>query len=113
MIESLAVLAADASVQVAWLEKHRVVTDENALDFDHASRMAESLVEEDQAGLGVRPVLRAIDLVFSGMSDAESAGRWATTALPTDAGWAQARQLARQVLVADVVRVDGFRRALR
>ncbi|MEW2350890.1 hypothetical protein AB0904_24870 [Streptomyces sp. NPDC006684] len=102
LIESLTVLAADASVQVAWLEKHRVVTDEIALDFDHAFRMAERLVEEVQVGQGALPDLREIDLVFSGMSGAEGAGRWARTALSTDAGWAQARQLARQVLVAEL-----------
>lgn len=101
LIESLTVLAADAPVQVGWLEKHRVVADEIALDFDHVFRMAERLVREEQVSPGALPDLCEIDLLFSEMSGAENAGRWARTALSTDAGWAQARQLARQVLLAE------------
>ncbi|MEU4089626.1 hypothetical protein [Streptomyces aureus] len=39
LINSLSVLAADASVQTAWLDEHAVAADEIALDFDHAFRM--------------------------------------------------------------------------
>lgn len=79
-----------------------MVTEEIALDFDHAFRMAERLVEEDQVGPDVLPDLREIDLIFCEMSGAENAGRWAWAALSTDEGWAQARQLARQVLLAEL-----------
>ncbi|GGX45612.1 hypothetical protein [Streptomyces chryseus] len=41
LIESLTVLAADAPAQVAWLDEHRVVADDIALDFEHALRMAD------------------------------------------------------------------------
>ena len=34
MIESLAVLGTDSADQLAWIDKHKVVTDELALEFD-------------------------------------------------------------------------------
>lgn len=39
-------LAADAAGQRAWVEKYRVGTDEFALDFDHAFRLAPALLAE-------------------------------------------------------------------
>ncbi|MGW2492695.1 hypothetical protein ACWCV9_36620 [Streptomyces sp. NPDC001606] len=102
LLESLAVLAADAPSQVAWLVKHDVVTDEIGLDFDHAFGMAEALVGEGQLGRGALPDLREIDAVLSEMSGAESAGRWTRDALSVDEGWSQARRLARRVLIAEL-----------
>jgi hypothetical protein len=75
LIESLTVLTADASVQVAWAKECCVVTDEIALDFDHAFRMVERLAEEDHIGLVALPDLREIDLIFSEMSGVEHADR--------------------------------------
>ncbi|WP_370417011.1 hypothetical protein AB8O64_00120 [Streptomyces sp. QH1-20] len=46
LIESLTVVAAEASVQVAWLDRHGVLADEIALDFGDAFRMAGRLKEE-------------------------------------------------------------------
>lgn len=102
LLESLAVLAADAPSQVAWLAKHDVVTEEIALDFDHAFGMAEALVDEGQLGCGVLPDLREIDAVLSEMSGAENADLWTRGALSVDEGWSQTRRLARQVLVAEL-----------
>ncbi|MEU1465278.1 hypothetical protein ABZ467_32345 [Streptomyces sp. NPDC005727] len=102
LIESLTMLAADAQAQVAWLNKHGVMTDEIALDFDHAFRMAEALVAEGQLTGEVTADLREIDVILSGMSDDGKAERWTRDALSTDAGWAQARRLARRVLVAEL-----------
>ncbi|MET9451086.1 hypothetical protein [Streptomyces cinerochromogenes] len=102
LLESLAVLAADAPSQVAWLAKHDLVTDEIALNFDHAFGMAEALVGEGQLGRGVLPDLREIDAVLSEMSGAENAGRWTRDALSADEGWSQARRLARRVLIAEL-----------
>ncbi|MGJ5760745.1 hypothetical protein [Streptomyces galbus] len=102
LLESLAVLAADAPSQVAWLAKHDVVTDEMALDFDHAFAMAEALVGEGQLGRRVLPDLREIDAVLSAMSGAQNAGRWTREALSADEGWSQARRLARRVLIAEL-----------
>jgi hypothetical protein len=101
-MEALTVLAADAQIQVAWLVRHAVMTDEIALDFDHAFRMAEVLVAEGQLALGVMADLRQIDVILSGMSGGENADRWARDALSTDEGWALARRLARRVLVAEL-----------
>ncbi len=94
-------LAADAPVQVAWLVRHAVAADEIALDFDHAFRMAEALVDEGQLAPGVMADLREIERILNGMSGGENADRWTREALSTDEGWALARQLARRVLIAE------------
>ncbi|CAH9418352.1 hypothetical protein SGL43_05401 [Streptomyces globisporus] len=95
-------LAADAQKQVTWLVRHAVMTDEVALDFDHAFRMAEVLVAEGQLARGVMVDLQEIDVILSGMSGGENADRWTRDALSTDEGWALARRLARRVLVAEL-----------
>nr|WP_308800973.1 hypothetical protein [Streptomyces polyasparticus] len=99
LIDSLSVLAADASVQTAWLDEHEVAVDEIALDFDHAFRMANRLVEHDQISGSAAAELREIDVLLAGMSGHEQADRWTRDALVSDAGWSQARQLAHQVLI--------------
>ncbi|MFI9604826.1 hypothetical protein ACIHCX_34160 [Streptomyces sp. NPDC052043] len=103
LLEALIVLAAPAPAQTAWLEKHGVVTDEIALDFDHAFRMAERLVEEGLLSSGALPDLRMIDSIFDEMTRDESSDQWTTAALISDVGWAQARGLAQQVLAGEGV----------
>lgn len=102
LIESLTVLAAEAPTQVAWLARLGVMPDDIALDFDHAQRMAQNLVAEGELAPAALAVLRDIDAVLSAMSAGHDAGRWTTNALSTDQGWALARRLARQVLVAEL-----------
>ncbi|MEV5177937.1 hypothetical protein AB0L10_44670 [Streptomyces flaveolus] len=102
LMAALTVLAADAQVQVSWLVKHAVMTDEIALDFDHAFRMAEALVAEGELARGVMSHLQEIDVVLSKMSGGGNADRWTRDALSTDEGWALARRLARRVLVAEL-----------
>lgn len=79
------------------------MTDEIALDFDHAFRMAESLVEEGFLSRDALPELRLIDSIFDEMSCDESTDRWTTAALISDAGWIRARVLAQQVLAREGV----------
>lgn len=102
LIESLTVLAAEASVQVAWLDQHGVLADEIVLDFDDAFRLAGRLVEEGLLGGEVLPELRAVGVIFHEMSSQEDVGRWAKDALSTDEGWQQVRRLAQEVLVAEL-----------
>ncbi|MFE0654005.1 hypothetical protein ACFVZH_36165 [Streptomyces sp. NPDC059534] len=99
--EALTVVAAPARVQTAWLEKHGVATDEIALDFDHAFRMAEGLVEEGFLSSDALPELRLIDSIFDEMSCDESTERWAAAALISGVGWGRARVLAQQVLARE------------
>ncbi|MHB0895688.1 hypothetical protein [Streptomyces sundarbansensis] len=47
MIEALAVLGADSADQLAWIDKHKVVTDELALEFDDAFRLMADLQQEE------------------------------------------------------------------
>ncbi|MGX8903735.1 hypothetical protein ACR820_00355 [Streptomyces netropsis] len=102
LIESLTVVAAEASVQVAWLDRHGVLADEIALDFHDAFRLAGLLTEEGLLGREALPDLRAIGAIFHEMSGQEDVGRWTENALFTDGGWQQARRLARKVLVAEL-----------
>lgn len=95
-------LAADARAQAAWLDRHGVMTDEIALDFNHAFRMADVLVADGQIAGGVMADLQKIDVILGGMSDGDSADRWTRGALSTDEGWGQARRLARRALVAEL-----------
>jgi hypothetical protein len=98
VIDALAMLAAEATEQRAWVEKLRVATDELALTFDDAFRLVPVLVEEGHLDAGVVPDLQAIDEVFSAMSGQQNAGRWSFDALADDPGWITVRELARRVL---------------
>ncbi|MCF3135908.1 hypothetical protein [Streptomyces olivochromogenes] len=88
-MEALTVLAAPSSVQTAWLEKHGVVPDEIALDFDDGFRMAEHLMEQGLLSRDALPDLRMIDSIFDEMTRDPSPGRWETAALISDTGWGQ------------------------
>ncbi|WP_437087214.1 hypothetical protein [Streptomyces sp. enrichment culture] len=101
LIEALRVVAAPARVQTEWLEEHGVVTDEIALGFDDALRLADRLVEEGFLHRDSLPELRLIDSIFHEMSGDDSTDRWTTAALSTDAGWGRARTLARQALARE------------
>ncbi|KQX54736.1 hypothetical protein ASE09_32120 [Streptomyces sp. Root66D1] len=74
--------------------------DEIALDFDDAVGLAGQLVEDGQLGREVLSSLQMIDEVFNEMTQDSNVDRWTREALSTDAGWAHARQLAREVLTA-------------
>ncbi|MFB6702706.1 hypothetical protein [Streptomyces rubiginosohelvolus] len=101
LIEAVIVVAAPASDQVAWLDKHDVPPDEIALGFDDVFRLAGRLVDEGPLSRDVLPLLQVIDEVFSEMSQDTDVDRWTREALSTDAGWGRARQLAREVLTAE------------
>ncbi|MEV7930686.1 MULTISPECIES: hypothetical protein [unclassified Kitasatospora] len=98
-VEALAVLAADPSAQLTWVDEQGVSTDEVALDFDHAFRMAEGLVEDGDLSREALRDLRAIDAIFAGMSGRENSDRWDREALTVDPGWIEARELARRILI--------------
>ncbi|MFJ3640706.1 hypothetical protein ACIPRD_13215 [Streptomyces sp. NPDC090108] len=104
LIESVVLVAAAPSVQMAWLHQAGVEPDEIALYFDDAFRLAERLVEDGQIGQGALALLRMIDEVFDGMTQDTGADRWSGEALSTDAGWERARELACEVLI--VTRVE-------
>ncbi|MCY9783317.1 hypothetical protein KIK06_05340 [Nocardiopsis sp. EMB25] len=99
LIDALALLAADASDQTAWVDRHHVMVDEIALNFDDAFRMAGRLIEHQQIGGSVLAALREIDALFASMSGPEHMDRWTSDALSRDQGWNQVRRLARQVLI--------------
>lgn len=99
LVDALAVVAADPSHQVAWVERHDVVVDEIALNFDDAFRMLEGWIEQQLIGEGSVGALREIDSLFTSMSGPGTSGRWIPSALSSDKGWKQVRRLARRVLI--------------
>lgn len=100
MTEALAVLGADSADQLAWIDKHKVVTDELALEFDDAFRLMADLQPEEFLDTEALGKLQLIDAVLGEMSGRENVERWAREALATDAGWCQVRTLARDLLVS-------------
>ncbi len=100
MIEALAVLGADSADQLAWIDKHKVVTDELALESDDAFRLIADLRQEEFLDTEALGKLQLIDAVLEEMSGRENAERWSREALATDAGWRQVRTLARDLLVS-------------
>ncbi|MDT0331474.1 hypothetical protein [Nocardiopsis lambiniae] len=99
LIDALAVVAADASDQTAWVDRHEVVVDEIALNFDDVFRMLEIPIEQRQIDESVGDALREIDTLFMIMSGQGNSDRWTRSALSSDKGWNQARRLARHVLI--------------
>ncbi|MEV7755969.1 hypothetical protein [Streptomyces griseofuscus] len=100
LIDALALLGADSTDQLAWIEKYQVVTDELALEFDDALRLMAGFQEEVLLNEDAMGKLRLIDSVLDEMSGRENAGSWSREALATDAGWRQVRTLARDALVS-------------
>ncbi|MEY9886706.1 hypothetical protein ABIA31_000332 [Catenulispora sp. MAP5-51] len=98
VVDALVMLAAEATGQRAWVEKHGVAADELALIFDDAFRLVPVLVAEGHLDAGVFPDLQAIDEMFRAMSGRQNAGRWSVGALADDAGWIMVRETARRVL---------------
>ncbi|MFJ2188179.1 hypothetical protein ACIOJE_09475 [Kitasatospora sp. NPDC087861] len=75
------------------------MTDELALDYDHAFRVVGHLVGAGRLDYEVVAELRAIDAVLCRMGGRENAERWSKDALSTDPGWNEVREKARRVLV--------------
>ncbi|MEY9877932.1 hypothetical protein ABH931_007456 [Streptacidiphilus sp. MAP12-33] len=98
-------MAADASEQLAWVDRYRMLTDEIALDFEHAYRGVAG-AGEAELDREVLSDLKTIDEIFDGMSGQDQADRWSDEAVASDPGWAETRALARRVLQ---VRVGDWR----
>ncbi|MFF8464816.1 hypothetical protein ACF071_29230 [Streptomyces albidoflavus] len=100
LVDSLAALAEDASVQAAWARRHGVSADEFALDFDHALRTASSRLTEAVNSTPTAETLRRLDALLRAMSGPDQAERWEPGAMATDPGWAEVRSLAREALAS-------------
>ncbi|MGW2934051.1 hypothetical protein ACWDA7_19870 [Streptomyces sp. NPDC001156] len=98
LIETLTMLALDAKVQTAWLDKYRLETDDLALDYENARASIVLLAEAGRIDVAMESRLARIDAILDAMSGAEQASRWTYEALTADAGWLKVRQLAREAL---------------
>ncbi|MGW6055485.1 hypothetical protein [Streptomyces sp. NPDC055189] len=98
LVVSLTVVAADASEQLAWVDRYWMSTDEIALDFEHAFRVASGAADAE-LDREVLADLKAIDAIFDGMSGQDHADCWTGKAVASDPRWSEARDLARRALV--------------
>ncbi|MGV9344435.1 hypothetical protein ACWDSD_06405 [Streptomyces spiralis] len=98
LIETLTMLAVDASDQTTWLDKYRLETDDLALDYENAQAAIAILAEAGRIDVAMESRLARIDAILDAMSGAEQASRWTYEALTADAGWHKVRQLAREAL---------------
>ncbi|MBT2369312.1 hypothetical protein J7E88_29415 [Streptomyces sp. ISL-10] len=95
----LAILAADASDQLAWANEHQVRTVNVANGVEFILRLAEEMAERGALEPEALRDLKAIDRLFGEMDVRGRAGRWAD-ALTADVAWGEVRTLARRILVA-------------
>ncbi|MBC2906445.1 hypothetical protein [Streptomyces cupreus] len=95
---TLTTLAADARDQIAWLDRHRLETDDLALDYENARGAILVLTEAGRIDAATESRLARIDAILDAMSGPEHAARWTYEALTTDTGWLTVRQLAREAL---------------
>ncbi|MFJ5897451.1 hypothetical protein ACIQFZ_18635 [Streptomyces sp. NPDC093064] len=98
LIETLTMLAVDASDQTTWLDKYRLETDDLAEDYENAQGAIALLAEAGRIDVAMESRLARIDAILDAMSGAEQASRWTYEALTADAGWLKVRQLAREAL---------------
>ncbi|WP_328296388.1 hypothetical protein OG389_00320 [Streptomyces sp. NBC_00435] len=100
LLAAVALLAAPAHDQLAWLEKYAVPVDEIALNFDDAAVMARQLGDEGWLTSEALSELARIDALLGHLTADEGSADWTALGLRTHELWAQVRQEADQFLRA-------------
>ncbi|MFI5542298.1 hypothetical protein ACIA6E_00835 [Streptomyces sp. NPDC051815] len=101
LLAAVALLAAPAPDQLAWLEKHAVPVDEIALNFDDAAVLAPHLGDQGWlAPEALSDITRMNDLLDRLATDAGSTG-WTTRELTTHEQWKRIRHEAERFLQAE------------
>ncbi|WP_406495071.1 hypothetical protein OG936_14450 [Streptomyces sp. NBC_00846] len=95
----LAFLAADASDQLAWADKHQVRTAAVAEEVEFSLHLAKGMADRGTFEPEALQDLKAIGRLVGEADGCGHVGRWAD-ALATDATWGEVRTLARGILVA-------------
>ncbi|MFJ3633005.1 hypothetical protein [Streptomyces sp. NPDC090112] len=100
LLAAVALLAAPAPDQLAWLKKHTVPVDEIALNFDDAAMMAPQLADNGWlAPEALADITRMNDLLNSPAGEGSTV--WTAQGLRTHEQWQQIRQEAEQFLHAE------------
>ncbi|MEU1535342.1 hypothetical protein [Streptomyces fagopyri] len=94
----MALLAADAEVQLAWLVELGLETEAVVEEAEFFCRICEGLTERGVFEPENLRDLQAIGRCLAGIDDAARTGLWAD-ALVTDPAWDAIRHLARQFLL--------------
>ncbi|MCB5164925.1 hypothetical protein LG634_08795 [Streptomyces bambusae] len=100
VLAAVALLAASACDQVAWLEKHDAPVDEIALNFDDSAVMAPQLADAGWLTPEALSELAHMDDLLNRLTADEGSTHWTAEGLRTDALWAQIRQEADRFLRA-------------
>ncbi|MFD8981532.1 hypothetical protein [Streptomyces sp. NPDC059564] len=105
---SLAVLAADASDQLAWAREHQVRTVAIAEEVEFSVQLAEGIAGQSTFEPEALQDLKAVGRLLDEM-DLRCRTDWWADALATHASWGEVRTLARQILI---VRMGEWRQPL-
>ncbi|MFJ7271314.1 hypothetical protein ACIQV3_32510 [Streptomyces sp. NPDC099050] len=100
LLAAVALLAAPAPDQLAWLEKYAVPVDEIALNFDDTAVMARQLGDEGWLAPEALSELARIDDLLGRLTTDEGSTGWTAQGLKTHEVWAQVRQVADRFLRA-------------
>ncbi|MFF4261410.1 hypothetical protein ACFY7Y_11165 [Streptomyces virginiae] len=101
LLAAVALLAAPAPDQLAWLEKHDVPVDEIALNFDDAVVMAPQLGDVGWLAPEALSDLTRMNDLLNRLTADEGATVWTAQGLRTHEQWERIRQEAERFLHAD------------
>ncbi|MFZ3492357.1 hypothetical protein ACODT5_03795 [Streptomyces sp. 5.8] len=101
LLAAVALLAAPAPDQLAWLETYDVPVDEIALNFDDAAVMAQQLGNEGWLTPEALSEVQRMDDLLGHLTAAEGSTDWTAQGLRTHELWAQVRQEADRFLRAE------------
>ncbi|SRR5216683_524264 len=97
--EDVELLSAPAEKQERWLEQHRVLVDEMALQLnDDVQVLFPRLTREGLLDELAKQAIAEIDAFFSTLGGRENAVLWTEEALYAEAVWSHIRDLARVAL---------------
>lgn len=101
-VRSVAVLALDASAEVAYLgdvvNDPVSLVDELALEFDDGFRLVPTFIDRGWLKAAALPALAELDEQLGAMSGQHNAHLWEADALTARAEWDRVRALARAAL---------------
>ncbi|MEU6310736.1 hypothetical protein [Streptomyces sp. NPDC047014] len=101
LLAAVALLAAPAPDQLAWLEKHAVPVDEIALNFDDAAVIAPQLGDEGWLAPEALADITRMNGLLDRLTADEGSTVWTGQGLRTHDHWKRIRQEAERFLQAE------------
>ncbi|MEU6210851.1 hypothetical protein ABZ891_13150 [Streptomyces sp. NPDC047023] len=101
LLTAVALLAAPAQDQLAWLDQHAVPVDEIALNFDDATVMAPQLGDEGWLTPEALSDITQMDGLLNLLAADKGSTVWTAQGLRTHEQWRRVRQEAERFLQAE------------